>query len=276
VTLLLFSPQASNERGPKYLEAFIASLVAMPLRTRWSLGIGTREGRAVLLLRVPDSQQRRIAASLSNAYPGSSVTPIADNDRIHQLATVRTVGCSRLCLSPDVLPLRLHSSFVEEHSREAVDTVEAILEQVMTGRSGTVEAEVWLHLRPASRRVRERAAKYAMYINGRFPLGVMRRSFLRSVSSSRVQDRFATRLCTLLATPGDVLRPSIAEKLSQHLLQVSVELRVRAPADAQEIARRKIADLHAAFMQFLTGEYTVRLTTFHRRRRGHKYRGDAP
>lgn len=179
----------------------------------------------------------------------------------------RSVWTSWLWFSPDALPLRVHASFVEEHSREAVDPIEAILEQVKSGRSGTIEAEVWLHLRPTPPRVRNRVAKYAAYIDGQFPHSALHRRFLRSVSSSCIYDRFATWATTRCARPSDRLRPAIAERLSQHLLHVSIELQVRTPSGAKDIGMKRLADLRSAFMQFLSGEHTAFRTTPRKKRR---------
>ncbi|MDB4614250.1 DUF87 domain-containing protein, partial [bacterium] len=242
MTRFLFQPPADCERGPKYLEGLIAGWSTMVGRESFTLGFTSRAGNASFVIDVPGDRQRLIVSQLVNAFPGSSAEVLPETDRRLKHRVVRY-----LRLSPDVIPLVLHEQFVEVHSREAVDPIEGLLEAVKCGRSGHLNVDVSLRIRPASPRKVDQAQRRAPYVFGRSRLRFVQRAYCRLCTGRRRQ-RFAAWLLSRFIRKGS---PDVAsvEKLNQHLL--TVELVVTVSCDSQSpVLRRKLDDVVSALTQF--------------------------
>ena len=129
MTLLQFQPPADNQRGPAFLEGLLAGWVSLCGKQGMKLGIASDQGRIVFLLDVPADRQRVIAAQIANAYPGGQIAVLAERKPSPAPQPTRRTS-AWLRLSPDVYPLKLHPSFVEEHSRDAIDPLEGLLEVI--------------------------------------------------------------------------------------------------------------------------------------------------
>ena len=243
---LLFQPAADNQRGPKYLEGLIAGWASLCGRHGISVGLVSRRGRVQWQLDVPDDRQRLIAAQLVNAYPGSRIDVLRE--------PVQSGRCYErwLRLSPDILPLKLHREFIEEHSREAIDPMDGLLEAIKAGRSGRIEREVWLHFRPARPRVVQRMTKYAPYVSGEARIPFLLRWLRRCVSSKALLHRFLTWMLHWFITPQD-LPQDVSNRLHQHLLEV--ELRVAVISEKRtDQHQRLLSAIKAAFTQFTAAD----------------------
>ena len=243
MTRLLFHPPADCERGPKYLEGLIAGWSTLVGREGFTLGFTSRAGNASFVIDVPSDRQRLIVSQLVNAFPGSSAEVLPETDSRLKHTVVRY-----LRLSPDVIPLVLHEQFVEVHSREAVDPIEGLLEAVKCGRSGQLNVDVSLRIRPARSREVDQAQRRAPYLFGRSRLRCVHRAYCRLCNGRRWRQRLAACLLSRFIRKGSPDADSMA-KLNQHLL--AVELVVTVSCDSQSpVLRRKLDDVVAALSQF--------------------------
>ncbi len=184
--VLLFQPPADNERGPSFLEGLIAGWVAMAEAEGLALGLASRQGRLAFVVRVHEQRQRVIAAQILNAFPGSSsMGVISEQDWLRgqgagDLAQGVSIVCKRhLRLTPDVLPLRLHHSFIEQHSREAIDPLEGLLEMLKSGRSGRISVVLWLQLRAVRGWRMNDANRCTPYLDGTFYTSLEKQGWAR-------------------------------------------------------------------------------------------------
>jgi|GEM_PF-532491 len=255
MTLLLFQPPAENERGPSYLEALIAGWVAMTGTAGLQLGLAFRAGRLAFVLRVNSDRQRVVAAQLLNAFPGSTLKVQSEVDcltgRLRDAANQAAVICRRrhLRLTPDVMLLRLHHSFVESTSRDAIDPLEGLLEVMKAGRSGRISTVLWLTLKPARDRRMKAASRCAVYLDGSFRFLSMKRAFRRNFSGQRWSQRLLKRMLIRFAKPSSILDQRITEKLTQHLLEASLTIEAVSEASAVNVLLQKLDDVQAALRQ---------------------------
>ena len=261
MTLLLFQPPADNERGPSYLEGLIAGWVAMTGDAGLSLGLASRDGRVAFVLRVNADRQRVIAAQVLNAFPGSRVDVVPDADELssvllekRSLRSGMEIRRRSLIMNPDVFSLRLHSSFVEQHSRETIDPLEALLDVLKSGRSGRISTVLWLQLKPARDWRMKDAVKCAAYWDGTFRWQFLKRMFRKRFVDQRWPQRVVKWILMRLAKPSIVLDQNIAEKLSQHLLEASLSLVATGDGVSGELLLQKIADVQAALKPLTAAE----------------------
>ena len=261
MTLLLFQPPADNERGPSYLEGLIAGWVAMTGDAGLSLGLASRDGRVAFVLRVNADRQRVIAAQVLNAFPGSRVDVVPDADELssvllekRSLRSGMEIRRRSLIMNPDVFSLRLHSSFVEQHSRETIDPLEALLEVLKSGRSGRISTVLWLQLKPARDWRMKDAVKCAAYWDGTFRWQFLKRMFRKRFVDQRWPQRVVKWILMRLAKPSIVLEQNIAEKLSQHLLEASLSIVATGDGVSGELLLQKIADVQAALKPLTAAE----------------------
>ena len=247
MTLIQFCPPANNERGPKYLESLIEGWVALVGKEGIRLGISCDHGQLVFLIDAPN-RQRVIAAQLENAYPGGKATMVGPSR-----------GCSQshqsknwLRLSPDVYPLKLHQDFIEEHSRDAIDPIEALLEVIKSGRSGRVSATVWLELNHLKKSQFRRSKLNAQYLDGRFPLRWFKDSFERNFSRSGLKHQLNLWLIRRFVRKTKQLREPVAIKLEQHLFSASISVEVTTDTPNQNLHQQKVDDIQAS-LSVLTG-----------------------
>ena len=246
MTLLQFYPPAYNERGPKFLEPLIEGWVALAGEQGIRLGIASDHGQIVFIVDAPANRQRVIAAQLENAYPGGKAKVIEDNPKQHHANRTTT----RLRLSPDVYPLKLHQSFVEEHTRESLDPLESLLEIIKSGRSGRVTNTVWLELKPLKKRNVERAKRNANWLEAKFPLRRLEKSFERRYSDSRLTTRIQFWLMRRLVRQARQVPLDVSDKLQQHVFSASIAVEVTTDAPKQELHERRHADMQSAFSLF--------------------------
>ena len=261
MTLLLFQPPADNQRGPSYLEGLIAGWVAMTGEAGLSLGLMSRNGRIGFVLRVNADRQRVIAAQLLNAFPGSTVDVLPDSDWLHggslmEEAKQKAVAVCRrfLRLTPDVLPLRLHQSFVEQHSREVIDPLEGLLEVLKSGRSGRISTVLWLQLRPVRERRMKDAVRCAAYLDGTFWLPGLKRMFRQRFSGQTCSQQLVKRVLMRFARKSVVVDDRITEKLNQHLLEAGFIIEATGDVTAGVTLLQKLDDVEAALKQLTAAD----------------------
>ena len=243
LTRLRFQPPADNQRGPKYLEGLLAGWTALVGESGVSLGIVSHRGRTEFVVDVPASRQRQVASQLANAHPGSRIEV---EDRADTLPIQAT---QYLRLSPDVLPLRQHTEFIEDHSREAIDPLESLLDAVQSGRGGRVTTEVWLKIKPSDRKHVHRAASYAGYVCGQGRMNWVLRLFQRLCSGRRWKQRVMTWLLSCFIQRAEPVA-EITDKLNQHLLDVELQILVRSESRSARLEQR-LTSIRATLNQFV-------------------------
>ena len=246
MTVIKFRPPADNERGPKYLESLIDGWVSLVGKEGIRLGIASDHGQIVFLVNAPQRRQRIIAAQLENAYPGGNAsvqreTPIPENGH-------RSTGWLRL--SPDVYPLKLHQSFVEEHSRDALDPLEGLLEIIKSGRSGRVATTLWLELKPLKKRECARAKRNSRLLKASFPIKAIKDSFERDFSGSTWNQRFKLWLIRRIIRRAAIIPEPVAAKLAQHLFSASIRVEVTTDTPNPKLHQLRLHDIESALCLF--------------------------
>ena len=249
MTRIKFHPPADNERGPKFLESLIEGWVSLCGQQGIRLGIKSDHGQIVFLVDVPDKRQRVVAAQLENAYPGGKSEVVKKPSDVESSHQYHSIGWLRL--SPDVYPLKLHQSFVEEHSRGAMDPLEGLLEIIKSGRSGRVATTLWLELKPLKKRQADRAKRNSRLLNARFPLKAIENSFERNFSGSAWNQRFKLWLIRRTVRPVSIPEP-VASKLEQHLFLASISVDVTTDAQNPKLHQQRLHDIKSALC-LLTG-----------------------
>lgn len=250
MTRIKFHPPADNQRGPKFLESLIEGWVSLVGQMGVRLGIATDHGQIVFLVDAPDKRQRVIAAQLENAYPGGKSEVIGETANYESLQQHKSVCWLRL--SPDVYPLKLHQSFIEEHSRDAVDPLEGLLEIIKSGRSGRVATTLWLELKPLKKNQLDRGKRNSCLLNARFPIKAIENSFERNFSGSTWNQRFKLWLIRRIVRPTASMPEPVAAKLEQHLFSASVSVEVTTDTLNPKLHQQRLHDIESALC-LLTG-----------------------
>lgn len=249
MTRFKFYPPAENQRGPKAIENLIEGWVSIAGEQGIRLGIASDHGNVIFLVDVPDKRQRLIAAQLANAYPGgrSEVVPAdaTDSDERH-----RSVGWLRL--SPDVYSMKLHQTFVVEHTRDALDPLESLLEIIKSGRSGRVATTVWLELKPLKKSQADRAKLNSRYLESRFPIRALKSSFERNFSGSIWNQRFKLWLIRRIVHQANSIPDVVEQKLDGHLFAASISVEVETTEPNKQLHQQKLHDVESA-LSLLTG-----------------------
>ncbi len=250
MTLLKFHPPADNQRGPKFLESLIEGWVSLCGQEGIRLGINSNHGRIVFVADVPDKRQRVVAAQLENAYPGGKSEVVHSRSKAEPPHQHRSVGWLRL--SPDVYPLKLHQSFVEEHSRDAMDPLEGLLEIIKSGQSGRVGTTLWLELKPLKKRQADRAKRNSRLLNASFPFKTVENSFERNFSGSTWNQRFQLWLIRRIIRSTASIPEPVAAKLEQHLFSALVSVEVTTDTPNPKLHQQRLHDIESALC-LLTG-----------------------
>jgi hypothetical protein len=243
MTLIQFHPPADNIRGPAYLEPLIEGWVGLVGKEGIRLGIRSDHGTIAFLIDAPEQRQRVIAAQLANAFPGGKADTIADavlNPK-HQHSTT-----AWLRLTPDVYPLKLHHAFVEQHSREAFDALEGLLEVIKSGRSGRLMTTVWLKLKPRKKSQVERAERNSRLLASSFPLRVAKDSFERNFSGSAFSQRMKLWLLRRIVRGTRAVPEEVADKLKQHLFAASIRVEVSTDQPNEGLHQQRIFHIKSA------------------------------
>lgn len=221
-----------------------------------SLGLVSRSGRVGFALRVGAERQRVIASQLLNAFPGSSVEVLPDSDWLNggflkDVQARKSIAVCRraLMLNPDVLPLRLHGSFVEQHSRDVIDPLEALLEVIKSGRSGRISTVLWLHVQAARDGQVRAASEEAAYLDGTFRFRRMKQAFRRRFAGQQWSQRMMKRLLMWFGRPSGELSLRMQEKLNQHLLEARLVVETIGEKSAERSLVQKVEDVQAALRQ---------------------------
>lgn len=241
---LRFHPPADNERGPKFLESYLESWISLAGKEGIRLGIGSDRGQVVYLLDVPANRQRIIAAQLENAYPGGKSEIVKGNT---EEGSIKHRYVDWLRLSPDVYPLKLHAAFIEEHSRDAHDPLEGLLEVIKTGRSGRVTTTVWLELKPLKKIDRKRTECNSRYLEASYRLRFLQDVLERNFSGSRFSQRVKCWLIRRLAKPARSLPDSVVGKLEQHLFSASISIETTTDSLSESLHANKLRSIASAF-----------------------------
>jgi hypothetical protein len=253
MTLLQFHPPADNQRGPTFLEGYLESWISLVGEQGIRLGIQSRRGQLVYLIDVPANRQRVIAAQLENAFPGGKSEGISQGDSAtDENSTPSSQSVTWLRLSPDVYPLKLHQSFVEEHSRDAFDPTEGLLEVIKSGQSGRVTTTVWLTLKPLKKKQSPRAKRDARLLGANFRLQLIKKSFERSFSGTRFNQRLNRWAIRRIVRSRSSVPESVTTKLEQHLFSASLSVETTTDHPNPELHRRKLKSIKAA-LSHLTG-----------------------
>jgi hypothetical protein len=240
MTLIKFYPPADNQRGPKFFESLIEGWVSLCGKEGIRLGITTDKGQIAFLIDAPDRRQRIIAAQLENIYVGGKAEVI---DRSLESSSQHDNNRSTawLRLSPDVFPLKLHQSFVEEHSRDAMNPLEGLLEIIKSGRSGRVVTTLWLELKPLKKKQADRAKRNSRLLRSRFPIKAIENSFERNFSGSTLNQRFKLWLIRRIVRATKTIPEPVTSKLEQHLFSVSARVEVTTDSPSPKLHQQRAA-----------------------------------
>ncbi|MEZ6146944.1 MAG: type IV secretion system DNA-binding domain-containing protein [Planctomycetaceae bacterium] len=251
-------PLPGNLRGPVQTESLLRvwRQVSEPRRTQrvqreeLSLVIGSFDGEVGLAIECADELRNVIVPELQDAYPGMEVVVRQEEGS----ADDRVFRSLALTLHPDVFALRTYDTFVDEPEREMADPIGGLLSAVRTGRSGRIACSIRLSIAPASARQVRRHRRIAERLNRGFRSDHWRRRYARWACDHRLSRRwfgwFIGRL-TGAATTGPSKWPL---KEAEGLFACHLMVECRAPADAAQIAGKRLLEMAAAFGRFSTDE----------------------
>jgi hypothetical protein len=240
MTLLRFYPPADNERGPKFLEPLLEGWVSLAGKEGIRLGITSDHGQVSFLIDANARRQRIVAAQLENAYPGGRAKVIAESPNQQQH---RTTGWLRL--SPDAYSLKLHQSFVEEHSRDALDPLEGLLEIIKSGRSGRTSTTMWLELLPHKKRHVRRAKRDARILESEVPSRHLQKWFELNFTGTRFHQRAGRWLTRRIVKPTAELPEAAANKLDQHLFEAAIRIEVSSDTNDPQRHFQRLHDIES-------------------------------
>ena len=240
MTLLQFYPPADNQRGPTFLEPLIEGWISLAGQEGIRLGISCDKGQIVFLLDVPDIRQRVFAAQLENAFPGGKVK------RGNQSSSLPHKTKAWLRLSPDVYPLKLHEAFIEQHTRDALDPQQGLLEVVKSGRSGRVSTTVWLELLPHKKKQLNHAKHNAKWLNSNFRLKQIKDAFEKSFSEQRWHQRLKLLLIRGFVGQARQTSDEVAAKLMQSLFSASICVEIQTDTSAPQLHEQRLRDIQSA------------------------------
>ncbi|WP_310820463.1 type IV secretory system conjugative DNA transfer family protein [Stratiformator vulcanicus] len=246
---MLTSP-TGNTRGPLHAEPLLRTLhqqcrAGEPAE----LVLLSREGTANLAADLPRHSYRLIADEFRDAYPGMAVKPDQREPTGDGIA-----WSTELHLRPDIMSLRLPSEFTDiGRERSWTDPLAGVFASLRSGRSGRMECESRLLIRPA-RKSRVREAERIAIRADRMKSLPLRRFFLQA-STIRIG---AVRLLVRLLHWPQAFGPSRADdlpaKFREPLFECRLRITVTAPPDAEKVTRRKLADITAAYGRFTDAE----------------------
>jgi hypothetical protein len=248
MTRIKFYPPAENERGPKAIENLIESWVSIVGEQGIRLGITSDHGSVSFIIDVPDKRQRLVAAQLANAYPGGRSEVMSGVSNEGNKGRHRSVGWLRL--SPDVYPLKLHQEFVEEHSRDALDPLESLLEIIKSGRSGRVKTTVWLELKRLKKAHAERARLNSKFLESRFPVRALKSAFERNFSAATWIQRIKRSLIRRVVRQASSIPDVTMQKLDGHLFEASISVEIETTEPNERLHQQRLHDIESALCLF--------------------------
>lgn len=253
---IILRPSPGNTRGPVYTEQWLRGLHALmqPQRTPRSrrigvcLVLGSHEGEVGLAVDGTDAMRPVLSQGLQDAYPGLELRHAIEGE-----APVDTGTWSiELRLLPDVFPLRTYVSFLDEPERELADPIAGLLSAIRPSRSGRVTTELALTIIPAPRRRIRSIQRIAMKMDRRFPLATLRSTYVRWSCDPRWSRRLLARLISHLSRPANDNASISSEKAAERLFECRLVVQCRAPANAAQIANKRLHEIAAAFGRFGT------------------------
>lgn len=263
--LLALRTPVENERGPLYMDQFLAALhQANPTGLPVSLEIARIEGATTLLVRFPAELRSVIEAQLYAHYPECHLAKV--DERIEAGDSNERHWCAPLILERDIFPIRRYGQF-EDGLRPAADPLTALVMAVAAQRHPRCRVSMRLTLQPAQAHVIDRATECVEALTSplfRSHPHVADRFIDWARSPSRMR-RIAARFLRLIAghedpeflrtlsTPAGRLHDREADlqaamdKLGRLLFHASITLSVRAPSDGEAQAAAMFRELAAAF-----------------------------
>ncbi len=249
--LIQLRPLPGNTRGPVQTESLLRmwQRVILPQRSRRTQGnnmalvIRSFDGEVGLAIECADELRHVIVPELQDAYPGMEVRYRPEEPRSNDCVT-RSMA---LTLNPDVYALRMYDEFLDEPERDLADPIAGLLSAVRTGRSGRVACSIRLSLAPvAPRRVRQQRRVIERLEQG-FRSGDWRRRYASWACDHRRHRRVMARLIGRMCRSVKTTRVKVTPKEVEGLFACQLVVECRAPADARQIAEKRVQEMAAAF-----------------------------
>lgn len=257
-----------NTRGPVHMESLLKTIHrANTKRCPLTLCFESRNGRVGLSVDCPDSLRSYFTQELQDAYPGSKVSiKKRSPPRIEQI-----VWSTELRKVPDVLPTRTWESFVDEtETRKFADPIAGLLAAIRTGASGRIDCRVELQIRPATPARLRTAKRIFAAIHRRFRSHILRDAYLQLSTHPRYALRYLAWLIGRLAT--NRVSGNGSEFAVDSVFECQLLVATRAPADAAQIANKKLREIAGAFGRFNGNDITFDADEIRIGRR-HRHRG---
>ncbi|MCA9076547.1 MAG: ATP-binding protein [Planctomycetaceae bacterium] len=269
-------PLPGNLRGPVQTESLLRvwRQVIGPQRTRrsqreeLSLMIGSFDGEVGLAIECADELRNVIVPELQDAYPGMEVVVRQEEGD----ADDRVFRSLALTLHPDVYLLRTYDTFVDEPERELADPIGGLLSAVRTGRSGRIAYSIRLRIAPASTRQVRRHRRITDRLNRGFRSDHWRRQYAHWACDHRLSRRCFGWFIGRLTGTAMSSHSKWPLKEVEGLFACQLVVECRAPADAAQIASKRVLEMAAAFGRYSTNECRF-ITTDHTDGHGSRWRG---
>ncbi|MCA9073722.1 MAG: ATP-binding protein [Planctomycetaceae bacterium] len=251
-------PLPGNLRGPVYTESLLRAwqrVMApqsslMTQREGITLVIGSFDGEVGLAIECADELRNVIVPELQDAYPGLEVSfdrEEGDDDHL-------VMHSMELTLSPDVYSLRTYESFLDEPERALADPLAGLLSAVRCGRSGRMACAIRLTIETASpRRVRQHR-RIGERLERGFRSDEWRRRYARWACDRRAARRLVGCFVGCLLRSADRAPSPSNVKGAESLFVCRLVVECRAPADAAQIAKKRVREMAAAFGRFASDD----------------------
>ncbi|MEZ6053421.1 MAG: DUF87 domain-containing protein [Planctomycetaceae bacterium] len=215
-----------------------------------TLVIGSFDGEVGLAIECADELRNVIVPELQDAYPGLEVA----FDREEGSDDTRVMHSMELTLSPDVYPLRTYESFLDEPERALADPLAGLLSAVRCGRSGRIACAIRASIAPASpRRVRQHRRIDERLERG-FRSDEWRRWYARWACDRRAYRRLVGWFVGRLLRSTDRAPSQSNVKGAEGLFACRLVVECRAPAEAAQIAKKRVREMAAAFGRFASAD----------------------
>ncbi len=264
--LIQLRPLPGNTRGPVHTESLLRvwKQVLEPRNRRKrqkgkiELLIGSFDGEVGLAIECADELRSVIVPELQDAYPGMEVT-IRQEEASRDDSVTRSIV---LLLNPDVYALRTYDTFLDEPERELADPIAGLLSAVRTGRSGRVNCTIRLSIVPATARRVRRQRRIIERLEQGFRSDEWRRRYASWACDRRFPRRVMAWLLGHLARTANQTSSRSPVKETETLFACRLVVECRAPADAAQIAGKRLSEMAAAFGRFSTDECRFETITY--------------
>ncbi len=259
---LVLAVPITNTRGPQYVEAALAAIhAANPKRLPVTLIMGMCGPHHGLQCEFPPKLRTVIEGQLAAAYPDCQFKQLDESDApVHKDHATWT---TTLRLNPDLLFLKTAKTFEDTLNRELADPLATLLTLLHAEQGKSLSTQIRIDIRPAAHKAIRRAERVAWILQSktfeRFP--GFSQWYATRKRSGKLWNRTIAAIAGFIATGAIRPRHPVADqvespfvshqKLKDHLFEVTIQVNVSGPMQAEDAARQRLTEVAGGFAHFL-------------------------